>query len=71
MIAYLTVSKTEVPFRTLEEMVSQGRYKFGTKYGTVYYNAFEVSTYAAPDPTFSVSASLAETRAERQYSTGL
>ncbi len=42
LIAYLTVSKSEVPFRTVEDIINQDRYKWGTRYGTVYFNAFQV-----------------------------
>ena len=43
LIAYLTVTKTELPFDTLEEMVAADGYKFGLMGGTVNEHLFRVS----------------------------
>ncbi|ELT98379.1 hypothetical protein CAPTEDRAFT_204960 [Capitella teleta] len=40
LIAYLTVTHDPVPFRNLDEMVQQKRYKWGTTNGSVYVSEF-------------------------------
>ena len=42
LIAYLTVTKTELPFYTLEEMVDANGYKFGIMGGTVTESLLKV-----------------------------
>lgn len=52
LIAFLTISKDDAPFTDLESMVSQSRYKWGTKSGSSYATEFEV---AGPNITLLVS----------------
>ena len=43
LIAYLTVTKTELPFDSLEEMVEADNFKFGVMGGTVTEHLLSVS----------------------------
>ena len=47
LIAYLTISDDSAPFSSLEEMVKQDRYKWGTKGGSVYVSEFSVSNFSS------------------------
>ena len=45
LIAFLTVDKHETPFNTLDEMMNQDLYKFGTFGETSWQDIFEVSVF--------------------------
>ena len=42
LIAFLTVNKSTLAFNTLEEMVKQSSYEWGTTGGTYWVAVFEV-----------------------------
>ena len=43
LIAYLTVTKTTLPFDSLDDMINQNKFKFGTLGGTITEYKLQVS----------------------------
>lgn len=44
-VAFLTVSKTKLPFTDLEGLVAQSSYKWGTAGATIYETIFKVLVF--------------------------
>ena len=42
-VAFFTVTKDEAPIKSLEQLISQTNYKWGTNAGTVFETNFKVS----------------------------
>ena len=47
LVAFLAVTETSLPFRTLQEMTSQSEYKYGVEDGIVQMMLFQVPVIGA------------------------
>ena len=43
LIAYLTVTKTDLPFNSVDDMLAQDKFKFGLMGGTLQHEQMRVS----------------------------